>query len=274
MKFKRLISIVGLGALCAAAGALIGLPWAGAQPATSSVNTATPAAFLGASDTGKPLVNCLKFDVDDQLVCGILRQGPTGPRGKTGKTGPLGLTGPQGATGPQGPQGPTGPVGATGPQGPQGNQGIQGVQGAGGPTVVVAGTPQVETGAQALAAAPITGGEGATVTPSVAKCPAPPSSASQPDYPEAYGGGVTIQKTGTEATGDVVTLEQHYLGSFDSGTGLVDPNPALGSAAGTVSPTTSPPNPPAINAYEGQAVVTELAVGDTVTVQAFVVCGP
>ena len=265
MKFKRLISIVGLGALCAAAGALIGLPWASANPKA-------PSAILASSDTGKPLVQCLTFDADDQLVCGILRQGPRGPHGKVGKTGPQGLTGPQGATGLQGPQGPTGPVGATGPQG---NQGIQGVQGAGCPTVVVAGTPQVETGAEALAAAPLTGGEGATVPPSIAKCPAPPTNQSQPDYPEAYGGGVTIQKTGTEATGDVVTLEQHYLGSYDNGPpATVDPVPALGSAAGTPSPATTPPNPPAINAYEGQAVVTELAFGDSVTVQAFVVCGP
>jgi collagen triple helix repeat protein len=246
MKFTRFTSIVGLGALCAVAGALIGLPWASAHPATPTATPATPSAFLASETPGKPLVNCLKFDVDDLLVCGILRQGPRGPRGTKGKTGPRGLTGPQGATGPQGPQGPTGPVGATGPQGLQGAQGIQGVQGAGGPTVVVAGTPEVETGAQALAAAPITGGEG----------------------------GVTIQKTGTEATGDVVTLEQHYLGSYDSGTQTVDPVPALGSPAGTVSPTTSSPNPPTNNAYEGQAVVTELAVGDTVTVQAFVVCGP
>lgn len=274
MKFKRFTSIVGLGALCAAAGALIGLPWANAHPATPTATPATPSAFLASETPGKPLVNCLKFDSDDPLVCGILRQGPRGPRGGKGKTGARGLTGPQGATGLQGPQGPTGPVGATGPQGPQGAQGIQGVQGAGGPTVVVAGTPEVETGAQALAAAPITGGEGATVTPSVAQCPAPPTSTSQPDYPEAYGGGVTIQKTGTEATGDVVTLEQHYLGSYDGGTQTVDPVPALGSPAGTVSPSTSSPNPPAVNAYEGQAVVTELAVGDTVTVQAFVVCGP
>jgi Collagen triple helix repeat (20 copies) len=266
MKFKRLIRVLAFGAACAAVGALSGLPWADAN------STPTPVHAAAASDTGTPLIQCLRFDADDPSVCGILRQGPRGPRGKVGKTGPQGLTGPQGATGPQGIQGPTGPVGATGPQGIQGNQGIQGVQGAGGPTVVVAGTPEVETGAQALAAAPITGGEGATVSPSVAKCPAPPTTASQPDYPEAYGGGVTIQKTGTEATGDVVTLEQHYLGSYDNGT--VDPVPALGSAAGTVSPTTSPPNPPAINAYEGQAVVTELAVGDSVTVQAFVVCGP
>jgi hypothetical protein len=92
--------------------------------------------------------------------------------------------------------------------------------------------------------------------------------------PEAYGGGATIQKTGTEATGDVVTLEQHYIGTLNGG-GTVDPTPALGSAAGTVyQPSTTAPVVPPPNAYEAQAVVTELAVGDTATVQAFVVCGP
>lgn len=256
MKFKRLISIVGLGALCAAAGALIGLPWASAKPAT-------PSASL-ASDTGKPLVQCLTFDADDQLVCGILRQGPRGPHGKVGKTGPQGLTGPQGATGPQGPQGPTGPIGATGPQG---IQGIQGAQGAPGPTVVVAGNPVTETGAEALSAAPITGGEGAPVGPTIAQCPAVTPTM---DDPEAYGGGVQIQKTGTEATGDVVTLEQHYAGTYIPASGMtpasVNPLPA-GTSAGTISTTPA-------NAYDGQAVVTELAVGDSVTVQAFVVCGP
>lgn len=259
MKFKRLVSIVGLGALCAAAGALIGLPWASAKPAT-------PSASL-ASDTGKPLVQCLTFDADDQLVCGILRQGPRGPHGKVGKTGPQGLTGPQGATGPQGPQGPTGPVGATGPQGIQGIQGIQGAQGAPGPTVVVAGNPVTETGTEALSAAPITGGEGAPVGPTIAQCPAVTPTM---DDPEAYGGGVQIQKTGTEATGDVVTLEQHYAGTYVPANGgtpaSVSPLPA-GTTPGTISTTPA-------NAYEGQAVVTELAVGDSVTVQAFVVCGP
>lgn len=259
MKFKRLISIVGLGALCAAAGALIGLPWASAKPAP-------PSASL-ASDTGKPLVQCLTFDADDQLVCGILRQGPRGPHGNVGKTGPQGLTGPQGATGPQGPQGPTGPIGATGPQGIQGIQGIQGAQGAPGPTVVVAGNPVTETGAEALSAAPITGGEGAPVGPTIAQCPAVTPTM---DDPEAYGGGVQIQKTGTEATGDVVTLEQHYAGTYVPASGMtpasVNPLPA-GTSAGTISTTPA-------NAYDGQAVVTELAVGDSVTVQAFVVCGP
>jgi hypothetical protein len=260
MKFKRLISIVGLGALCAAAGALIGLPWASANPAT-------PSATVASSDTGKPLVQCLTFDADDPLVCGILRKGARGPRGKVGKTGPQGLIGPQGATGPQGPQGPTGPVGATGAQGIQGIQGIQGAQGAPGPTVVVAGNSVTETGAEALSAAPITGGEGAPVGPTIAQCPALTATM---DDPEAYGGGVQIQKTGTEATGDVVTIEQHYAGTYVPANGgtpaSVSPLPA-GTTPGTISTTPA-------NAYEGQAVVTELAVGDSVTAQAFVVCGP
>ena len=221
-------------------------------------------------------MQCLKFDVDDQLVCGILRQGPRGPQGPTGKTGPKGKVGPRGKTGPQGVQGATGPVGVTGPVGAPGPQGTQGVQGAPGPTVVVAGTQVTETGIQALAASPITNGEGAEIAPSVAKCPPPgqASNAAGQPTPEAYGGGVTIQKTGTEATGDVVTLDQHYLGTFNSGTGLVAPLPAVGSPAGTASPAPTQSVPFPINAYEGQAVVTELAVGDTVTVQAFVVCGP
>ncbi|MGO9904503.1 MAG: hypothetical protein ACLP4R_05980 [Solirubrobacteraceae bacterium] len=259
MKFKRLIRILAFGAACAAVGALTGLPWADAN--------STPAHTAAASDTGKPLIKCLTFDADDPMVCGILRQGPRGPRGPKGKTGPQGAVGPQGVTGPQGPQGPTGPVGATGPQGPQG---IQGVQGAPGPTVVVAGTPEVETGLAAFTASEITEGEGATVAPSVATCQPVAST-----DPEAYGGGATIQKTGTEASGDVVTLEQHYVGTFDSGTGLVDATPPLGSAAGTVyQPSTTAPVVPPPNAYEAEAVVTELAIGDTATVQAFVVCGP
>ncbi|MGH7922171.1 MAG: hypothetical protein ACREQM_19865, partial [Candidatus Dormibacteraceae bacterium] len=84
--------------------------------------------------------------------------------------------------------------------------------------------------------------------------------------PEAYGGGVQIQKSGTESGGDVVTIQNHYLGTYDSGTGLVDALPA-GTTPNTVSTI-------AADAYEGQAVVTELAGGDTVTEQAFVVCGP
>jgi hypothetical protein len=275
MKFKSLIRILAFGAACATVGALASLPGADANSTPVHVAASNTAAHIAASDTGKPLVQCLRFDVDDLRVCGILRQGPRGPQGPVGKTGPKGKTGPRGKTGPQGVQGPTGPVGATGPVGPQGIQGVQGPQGSPGPTVVVAGTQVTETGAQALAASPITNGEGAEITPSVAQCPAPavPSNAAGQPTPEAYGGGVTIQKTGTEATGDVVTLDQHFLGTYNSGTGFVNPLPAVGSPAGTVSPAPAPGTFP-INAYEGQAVVTELALGDTVTVQAFVVCGP
>jgi hypothetical protein len=100
---------------------------------------------------------------------------------------------------------------------------------------------------------------GKELAPTVAQC-------TDPADPEAYGGGVQIQKSGTEEGGDVVTVDQHFLGRFDSGTGLVDALPA-GTAPGTVS--TQP-----ANAYEAEAVVTELAGGDTATVQSFVVCGP
>jgi hypothetical protein len=246
LKFKRLTRFAALGVACLAATALTGLPWADASSTT---------ARTAATDVGKPLVKCLKFDFDDQQVCGILRQGPRGPRGPKGKTGATGATGPigaTGATGAQGPQGAVGPVGAVGPQGPQG---IQGIQGSPGHTVVVAGTQVVE--------APPAGGpadpQGTELTPTVARCTAPGD-------PEAYGGGVQIQKSGSEVGGDVVTLDQHYLGTYNSGTGFVDALPA-GSTPGTVSTQ-------AANAYEGQAVVTFLAAGDTVTLQSYVVCGP
>ena len=86
-----------------------------------------------------------------------------------------------------------------------------------------------------------------------------------PADPEAYGGGVQVLKSGTESGGDVVTLDQHFLGNYVSPT-QVDALPA-GTVPGTVSTV-------AANAYEGQAVVTELAGGDTVTLQSYVVCGP
>jgi hypothetical protein len=225
-------------------GALIGLPWADARssPAHSAV-----------ADAGAPLIKCVHFDFDDQPVCGILRHGPRGARGARGKTGRRGLTGPQGATGAQGPQGPIGLTGATGPQG---IQGIQGPQGTPGHTVVVAGTVVTTTAPG--------GGEasGTELTPSVASCTSP---AVSPADPEAYGGGVQIQKSGTESEGDVVTIDNHFLGTYVNAT-TVDALPS-GTTPGTVSTS-------AANAYEGQAVVTELAGGDTVTVQAFVVCGP
>jgi hypothetical protein len=124
---------------------------------------------------------------------------------------------------------------------------------------VVAGTKVVQQ-------APVGGvPEGTELPATVARC-------TDPADPEAYGGGVQILKNGTESAGDVVTVDQHFLGTYNSGTGLVDALPA-GTTPGTVSTQ-------AANAYEAQAVVTELAGGttptngDSVTVQSYVVCGP
>jgi hypothetical protein len=141
---------------------------------------------------------------------------------------------------------------------------------------VVAGTPVQETGAEALTASPITQGEGAEITPSVATCSVgpqsdPSASAASKGDPEAYGGGVQITKTGTEATGDVVTVEQHFLGTYVAPVSPGAPPSVTVIPSGTTAGTASTI---AADAYEGQAVVTELAVGDTVTVQAFVICGP
>lgn len=244
MKFTRLTRIAALGAVCAGAMALNGLPWADAS--------SPPARLAAVADPGKPLVKCLKFDAEDQLVCGIMRRGVRGPRGYKGFTGRTGAVGPQGATGPQGPQGAQGPVGPVGPVGPQGPQGIQGIQGTPGHTVVVAGTRITET------APPGGDPQGTELTPSVAQCTVAAD-------PEAYGGGVQIQKSGTEVGGDVVTLQQHFLGTYVSAT-EVDALPG-GTTPGAVS--TQP-----ANAYEGQAVVTYLAQDDTVTVQSYVICGP
>lgn len=249
MNYKGLTRIAALAVVGVAAAALAGLPWADARPAATA-----------AAETGTNHLRCVHFDVDDQPVCGVERPGPRGLRGAPGPAGPTGLsgaTGPTGAQGPQGPVGPAGPAGAQGGQGDQGAQGdqgvqgVQGLQGAPGHTVVVAGTKVTEV---APAAGDPTGTE---ITPTVAQCPATGD-------PEAYGGGVQIQKSGTESGGDVVTVDQHYLGTFDNG--RVDALPA-GTAPGTVSTQ-------AANAYEAEAVVTELAGGDTATVQSFVVCGP
>jgi hypothetical protein len=243
MRYKFLTRIAVLAAVGAAAAALTGLPWATARPARTAI------------DTSKTHLQCVKFDVDDQQVCGIQRRGPSGPQGLRGLVGPIGHTGPQGLTGPQGIQGPVGPVGPIGPVGPQGPQGIQGAPGH---TVVVAGTKITEQ-------APVGGDpQGKELTPTVAQCTAPAD-------PEAYGGGVQILKSGTESGGDVVTVDQHFLGTYVSPT-EVDALPA-GSTPGSVSTQ-------AANAYEAQAVVTELAGGttpsngDSVTVQSYVVCGP
>jgi Collagen triple helix repeat (20 copies) len=234
MKRKYLIRVAGIGATCLAATAMAGLPWA----------DASPSAHVADNDT--PLIKCVHFDSDDPTVCGIMRQGPRGPRGPRGYRGFKGKTGKTGAAGPQGVQG------LVGPQGAQGAQGIQGPQGAPGHTVVVAGSLITETaGAGGVA-------QGTVLNPSVATCLAPNVSSTTP---EAYGGGVQIQKSGTESAGDVVTIEQQFLGTTTS------TNPT------SITPPSSSPTT-AANAYEGEAVVTQLTAGDTVTVQAYVICGP
>jgi hypothetical protein len=249
MKFKHLSRVTVLGVVCLIGMAAGGLSWAMAAGPQASV-----------ADASNTNIKCIKFDTDDQSLCGIMRRGPKGIRGPNGIRGKLGAKGNTGATGNTGAQGLTGPKGDTGgtgvkgDTGAQGNQGIQGVQGAPGHTVVVAGTQVSKTGGA--------GGEpqGELLPATVAQCPAPSSGT-----PEAYGGGVTIQKSGAQSTGDVVTIQQHFLGTFVSSTS-VSPLPA-GSTPGTVSTQ-------AANAYEGQAVVTQLNAGDSVVAQAYVVCGP
>jgi hypothetical protein len=247
MKFKFISRAALLGGACLVATAFAGLSWALA------------AGPLASSSSAQRKV-CVNNESEREAACLITRVGPRGgtgsrgARGRRGATGATGSAGPVGAIGPAGPQGTQGVVGPKGDVGPQGDQGLQGVQGAPGHTVVVAGSLITET-------APGAGDpQGKLLTPTVAQCPAPASGT-----PEAYGGGVQIQKSGINSGGDVVTIQQHFLGTFFNPT-TVTPIPP-GSTPGTVSTT-------AANAYEGQAVVTQLSAGDTATVQAFVVCGP
>jgi Collagen triple helix repeat (20 copies) len=255
MKTKYLTRVGVVAGVFVAATALSGLPWADASPRAV-------VADAGGSASEKPVATCVRFDNGEGPVCGIMLRGPRGAkgaRGPIGKTGPVGLMGPQGIQGPQGVQGPQGIQGNQGAVGPTGPQGIQGAPGH---TVVVAGTVVKET-------APPQGEQNTELTPSVAQCP---SSGSPNSTPEAYGGGVQIQKSGSESGGDVVTIEQHYLGTYVNST-TVNALPP-GTNPGDISNQ-------AANAYLGQAVITELGgsgknnvPGDTVTVQSFVVCGP
>ena len=198
MLLKRVKYAVPLG-VAVVVGALAGLPAASAKT-----------AHTAAADTGKPLINCLRFDIDDQLVCGILKVGPRGPKGARGPFGPIGpqgVPGPLGPVGPQGVQGPPGPTGATGAQGavgprgpigangspgatgqqgPRGFTGPQGPQGTPGPTVVVQGNQRIFT--QSPSAPSSTGQE----FYSIAHCPSSGDT-------EAYGGGGVIQKSGANA---------------------------------------------------------------------------
>jgi hypothetical protein len=143
-------------------------------------------------------------------------------------------------------------------QGVQGVQGVNGVQGPpgafvanpSGHTIIVLGS---KIGPIAFPSGPGTGTE---LTPSVARCPT-----AGPDQ-EAYDGGSIINTT---SANDVVGLESSFPGLY-AGQTEVDPLP-LGATPGAVS------LQPA-NAYEVQAVVTQMQSGDNVTVQSYVVCGP
>ncbi len=252
MNVKRIAYVAAVLAACLATVALTGLPWAEASPRAGIADVAGSAGE-------KIVAHCFKFDAGDPGICVEVLKGVRGKTGKTGKTGAKGKTGPIGHIGLTGPIGPTGPIGitgvtgATGLTGATGATGATGIQGAPGATVVVDGTIVSVT-------APQTGEpQGTELTPSVAQC-------TDINDPEAYGGGVVIQPTGTEQSSDVVAEQNHFLGTFVSST-QVNPLPAPSSAPGTVSTISA-------NAYEAQAVVGQLAAGDTVTVQAYVLCGP
>jgi Collagen triple helix repeat (20 copies) len=251
---QSLTRITALVAACLAATAFAGLPWADA----SSHPVAATASQRGTL--------CVRFDADDQPGCLGL-----GPRGQHGLRGARGATGLRGATGPIGRLGAVGAVGPTGATGPRGAQGIQGIQGVQGPPGAFAaggsspgGNTVVQLGSK-IGPIPFPNGPatGTELTPSVAHCPV-----SGPDR-EAYDGGVTITTSNPnnpgQPTGDVVGLESSYPGLY-AGQTQVDPLP-LGSHPGGVSSQ-------AANAYEAQAVISEMHSGDNVTVQAYVVCGP
>jgi Collagen triple helix repeat (20 copies) len=257
MSLRRARYAVALSAVGVLVGALTGLPGASAK---SSPN---PLGHASASDKGNSLLQCIRFDVDDKPVCGIMRVGPRGPRGLTGPTGltgPVGPVGPQGIQGPPGPQGETGPIGQTGPRGPIGPIGLTGQtgatgprgltgppgpQGTPGPTVVVAGNRITFTQSSS---SPSPAG---TEFFSVAKCPSSGNTL-------AYGGGGVINKSGANAGADIVTLESSFPGVFQSTGSEITPFVA---------------NTPD-NAYEAKAVISDLTPSDTFTLQSYVVCGP
>lgn len=215
---------------------------------------------------------CVRYDADDTPYCfSYGPRGKKGPQGRVGVRGPVGLIGPvgikgiQGVVGQRGPQGivgVTGPIGPTGPDGafvsPKGSD--PGGSDPGGNTILVLGS---KIGPIPFPTGPATGTE---LTPSVARCPT-----SGPDQ-EAYDGGATIITTNPNntqspapPTNDVVGLESSFPGLY-AGPTEVDPLP-LGGAPGGLSQQSA-------NAYEAQAVVTEMHSNDNLTVQAYVVCGP
>jgi hypothetical protein len=99
---------------------------------------------------------------------------------------------------------------------------------------------------------PVTGApspQGKLLNPSVAVCPA----GTNDIY--AYGGGAYITPNNTNGA-DIVTVQSSFPGTFSGGS--VTPG-VTGSSA---------------NAWEADAVITSLAGGDTVNVQAYAICGP
>ncbi|MGH2914886.1 MAG: hypothetical protein ACRDMX_07850 [Solirubrobacteraceae bacterium] len=261
MRFRKLIRIgAPLAACLAAAAAFAGFALAAAG--THAVAVKTKAVRHG--------LLCVRYDTDDQPKC--LRDGPrgrSGPRGRTGPRGYRGHRGPTGATGATGAVGATGPIGAVGATGAQGSQGargiqgIQGIQGApgtfaiggaapGGKEVEVLGT-KVQPITFTSSTAPGTGTE---LPPSAARCPV-----FGPDQ-EAYDGGLIVSTT---TTNDVVGIESAFPGLYQ-GSNEVDPLPK-GSPPGAISAEPA-------NGYEAQPVVFEMQAGDSVSYQAYVVCGP
>ena len=236
---------------------VIGLPWA---DASSRALPASLKRHAVKSQAGMARV-CVRYDSDDTPACVPNQPGPQGPLGPRGRRGPLGAVGAVGVTGPvgvQGVQGVQGVVGVTGRKGPAGPVGAFQAGGVdpGGNTVLVLGS---KIGPIPFPSGPGTGTE---LTPSVARCPT-----SGPDQ-EAYDGGATVITANPNTpgpTGDVVGLENSFPGVY-AGATEVDPLPN-GAPPGGVSNQSA-------NAYEAQAVVTNVHSNDNVTVQAYVVCGP
>jgi hypothetical protein len=246
MSVKRLIAVALASGGALAALALAGLPWAQASERASTRASGTP---------------CFQLAAEAGFCFG---PGPQGARGARGARGPSGRHGANGLTGSTGPIGATGPTGLRGPVGPLGLQGITGVQGP--PGVFASGGDDpgyhtITVVGSKIGPIPSASGSmmGVELTPSVARCPS-----GGPDT-EAIDGGLTITLAGASRAADVVAPENSYPGIFISQT-EVDPLPE-GSTPGAIS--TEP-----ANAYEGQAIVTQLSFGDSVTVQAYVVCGP
>lgn len=246
MSLKRVVSAGVAGAACVSLSAVVLAPAAGA----------TLPKAMAAEAAGKPLVNCIRFDSDDPLVCGVLRQGP---KGKTGARGPRGYRGVPGPTGPQGAVGPTGHTGATGARGPQGIQGIQGVQGlsaAPGGTITVAGQIAQETSDQQDVVAN-------SELSSVADCP------TSGQERQAYGGGIVTHASGNSSAGDQVFVSNSFPANQNGPNAVTQDPPQTNNqppAAGTMGG-------PA-NAWEVDAFINTINASNTVTVQAYVICGP